>query len=252
MTQTNKSGEEFIVELLLGGLADQNGVHIETMLATLGALTGFATQMAVREKLINSGEMPENQIFLKIGGANGDIYYTGDILNDPLMRTGNGFASLYSVIGGDALSLGATQFPDVKNIIDYVASTYGSGNFGVPRIPAPFTPKHLPIDLLRDSWRVIHQCLLMYDNGNPLQWPYTLIGAIRHFIKMAKEAINPNAITIIIMETAIPMSHIDPNKILAHENPIGKKAIDITRSEAGKLLASDAFQTAWAMSKKNI
>src|SRR5436189_6433098 len=52
-----------LIEMLFAELRDSSGVHVETVLTTLGALAGFAGQMAIREGLIKTGKMPEDKAF---------------------------------------------------------------------------------------------------------------------------------------------------------------------------------------------
>ncbi len=63
---------EEILKILLAGYVDDQGIHIETALSTLGALAGFATQMGLRQALIDTGKAREDEVFVIVEALNGD------------------------------------------------------------------------------------------------------------------------------------------------------------------------------------
>jgi hypothetical protein len=112
-------------------------------------------------------------------------------------------------------------------------------------------PHHKPIDLLRDSWKIVHRYLILYDNGSAGNWPKLIGKATARLITMAKGSIDPNLISKIVMESAMPMSRIDPNIILGKGKSAGQGTIDLEVSDLGKVLASDIYLKAVENAKEN-
>jgi len=247
----DKSPSEALSQMIMSGLQDNKGVHIETVLTTLAALTGFSTQMAVREKLIKTNQMSEKDAFQIVETNNGEIYYGGNIMNDPLIRVAEGHSSLFSFVAGTAQAMGATKFPDINNIFQHTESTYGNEKFGVPRLPQGHMPKYTPEELLKDSWKVVSAYLLVHDESDPLMWPFLLSNATAHFSTIVRGAIDPDLIAFIVMESAIPMSRINPDKIIGQENPVGERVINLEKTDMGKLYASEEFVKALTLAKAN-
>lgn len=70
-----------IIELLFGETQDSAGVHVQTVLATLGAVAGFAVQMGIREELVKLGKISADKAFVSVTAKDGSVYYFGDLLN---------------------------------------------------------------------------------------------------------------------------------------------------------------------------
>jgi hypothetical protein len=83
-----------IIELVYGETQDSAGVHVQTVLATLGALAGFAVQMGIREELVKSGKRPPEKAFVTVTAKDGCLYYFGDLLNEGLVASRQGQVSV--------------------------------------------------------------------------------------------------------------------------------------------------------------
>lgn len=240
---------ERLLRMILVGLSDDRGVSVETALVTLGGLAGFSAQMAVRAGLIATGRIPEDKALMKVECANGDVFYTGDILNPPLLETAQGQTSIYRMTAEAVFALGVKTFPDIGDMVGRMARSYGEDSYGMPRVPAANLPRHPPRALLRDSWDIVAAYLKLQDKGDPLIWPYWLGTVIQKLVRQAAGAIDPSLIMPLVMETALAMSRVDPKTIVDHSRHDGPRAIDLARTDLGKLLQSPAFGDALARAK---
>ena len=208
-----------LVEMLFAELNDSTGVHVETALATLGALAGFSGQMAIREELVKSGKVSEDKAFAIVRTKNGESYYFGDLLNEILFQSKPGSLSIYSIVAGAAQQSGAKELPDMTDIAGHVARTVGSDSFGAPRVPPRHLPKKSTIALLDRFWNPVRNFLVI-NTPSPGQWPFVLALAAQKVIFMAKGVIDPAVAAKIVMETAAPMTNMDPAKVhFAHFHP---------------------------------
>ena len=64
------------------------GIHVETLVAVLGAMAGFGCQVAVREAIVGRGKMPLRQALLEVKTKDGGTYYVGDQLTSHCWRHG--------------------------------------------------------------------------------------------------------------------------------------------------------------------
>jgi hypothetical protein len=134
-----KIGGNEILQRVVGGLKDERGVHIESLLSVLGALAGYACQFSVREQNIKSGAKSPVSGLTIATGADGRNYYFGDALNKPLAEDRY---SVWSLAAGTVKQLGK-PLPDRTDIFKHASATVGrkpSSAFRVcPRGIAPVT-----------------------------------------------------------------------------------------------------------------
>jgi len=201
-----KLGGREICQRLVDVLKDSRGVHIETLLCLLGSLAGFSCQMSIRAELASAGD----SAFVVVGGADGRNYFFGDRLNQPLAESRY---SVWSLTAGTARQLGCTDIPDINEIFGYVTSTVGGDRFGIPRIPEGHQAVDLPINSLKAVWPGILPIVSRFC-ARPAEWPILFGVAIQEAMLMGREVIDPKLATTIVMECAIPMSEVDPARVL--------------------------------------
>lgn len=201
-----------VVELVFGELADEKGTNVETALAALGAMAGFSVQMAIREHFITTGKISEQQAFHTVQTKDGQTFYFGDMLNEGLVSPRAGQLSVWGFVGGAAQSLGAKELPDLDELFRHVASTVGAESFGLVRVPPQYMPHETPIALLDRFWNIIRN-LLVISVDNPGSWPFLMGLAAQIAMLRAKGVIDPSIAARIVMESAVPMSKIDPARI---------------------------------------
>lgn len=199
-----KIGSKSFLDQLLNAMKNERGVHIESLLALLGSVGGFACQMSVRAQ-------QSAPAFVVFEGADGHKYFFGDLINYPLAEAP---LSLYGIAGGGAQTAGATTFPDLKELFEYVTKSAGTPAFGIPRVPDAHKPSDMPINYVRSIWPKMPQILAQHCDS-PDQWPIFFGLAIQQAIIMGKSAIDPQLALQIVMECAIPMSKINPAEYLS-------------------------------------
>lgn len=189
-----------------------HGNQVESVLSALGASAGFGTQMAIREGFIKPGIVPADQAFVILRARNGERYFYGDFLNHGLFESGKRQITVWSLVGGGAQKAGAKTLPDIVEIVKYNASTLGTNAFGIPRLPKGHQPSELPKAVLSQTWPHV-QSILKSQNIDPTVWGWTLAMAAQNVIIQNKNKIDPALAAKIVMESALPMSKVDPVSI---------------------------------------
>ena len=69
-------------------------------MGAVGALAGFAAQMAIREDFIKSGKIAADKAFNVVATQDGSTYYFGDLLNEGLVATRQGNYSVGTLVAG--------------------------------------------------------------------------------------------------------------------------------------------------------
>ncbi len=204
-----KIGSRELTNYLLDALKDEQGVHIESILSLLGALAGFACQIAARNHLEEAtGEIPDNE-FVAVGTDSGQTFFFGDAINRPLAEDEY---SIWSLAAGAAQHLGCEDLPDIDDIFRHVAATVGTEDFGLPRIPDDHRPMDTPLNFLKFVWPRVFPLVEKFCE-TPAEWPILFGLAVQEIVILGKEAIDPGLAVMIVMESAIPMSKIDPGEI---------------------------------------
>lgn len=204
-----KLGSKELLDRIISALEKKNGVHIESLLCILGSLAGYACHSAIREALVDTGKLPENGAFTILGGADGNRYYFGDYVNQPLVQDRFSF---WALIAGEAKHHGAVSLPDLNLTFSTVSKTVGSDRFGIPNIPEQHTPGSLPLKYLKSLWSQVNVLLNKYCES-PVEKPILIGMSAQKAIEMGKDVIPPESALLILMESAIPMSKIGPEWI---------------------------------------
>lgn len=201
-----KIGGKEITQRLIQALKNERGVHVETLLACIGSLGGFACHMAIREAIVKTGKAKENEVFIVVSGADGKKYYFGDFVNKPLAEDS---ISFWGLVGGAAQHLDKDGLPDISAIFAHVTSTVGGKGFGIPQMPDNHRPAELPINLVKSLWPAL---LPVVDKFclSPVERPYLFGFCAQEVIEMGKNAIAPGMAAKLLMECAVPMSKIGP------------------------------------------
>jgi len=186
--------------------------QLESVLSALGASAGFGTQMAIREGFIKTGKVPAGKAFMVFETKDGSKYFFGDFLNHGLFEAPQGQITVWSLVGGGAQKAGAKTLPDIIEIVKYNASTIGTPSFGIPRLPKGYQPQELPTQILHNSWNDV-QSILVSQHINPTFWGWVPALAAQKLIIQEKDKIEPSVAAKIVMESALPMSKVDPAKI---------------------------------------
>ena len=79
--------------------------------------------------------------------------------------------------------------------------------FGIPRVPNAHMPEIRPRDAVSRFWPATRRKLA---DAEPMSWPLHLAMAAHTLIVDLKDAVRPDIAVRIVMESAVPMSKIDP------------------------------------------
>lgn len=245
--------DEIVVNLAIGSLRDslmmwlktERGVNVENLLASIGAIAGFAAQKASlvrmdkrdvplppgadramsREAL--STHLRESGLLLIASTKAGENFYFGDLINGYLVdQTTTVNYSLFSIVAGAALNAGVKpeQLPDYKTMFGHVASTVGKPEFGVLQVPAAHQPGMGPRKALEAFWPHVKFIFERTDgqkvvtpamgrNVPPEYWPLVSALVAGQLLTTAKDTIDPKLGLALIMEAAIVASKIDPKTV---------------------------------------
>lgn len=210
----------------------------ESLFCITGALAGFAAQYAVRQELADAGGIdadaallirapgapidpaahPEGRVAI-VQTPNGERYYFSDRINQLLLPDRLESLSAFSVIGGQAMRLGAakSELPDCFTILERIVDTMGTSEFGAIRAPAG----HVPAMPSRRAVEIFWPATLTAFSREPQSpvpgfkllaprlWPVALAMIAATYMEMAKGALAPALALTIFMEAALPMSKID-------------------------------------------
>jgi hypothetical protein len=197
-------GGREIFQRTVDAMKDARGIHVESLLACLGALAGYACQASVRARnLVPGARSPATQLVVA-QGADGRQYFFGDALNEPLAESR---FSLWSLTAEAVQKLGKPP-PDLTDVFRHVAATVGGPEFGLPRVPEAHRPRDLPIRYLKAMWPVMLPIAKRFCD-EPSQLPIVFGLAIQHAIVMGRTMIDPTLAASIAMECAVPMSKVD-------------------------------------------
>jgi hypothetical protein len=200
-----------LLQRLLVSMKTEPGVHIESALAILGSLGGFSCIDSLLKQAAASGRSNRDCGIHALETSDGNRYHMGQPINDLLAGTK---LSLWPLVAGMVDHLGSKDYPDFAEIAGHVAKTLGGPDFGHPRVPDRHQPHDLPINYVRDLWPLF---LPQIEQRVPvLQERVTLFGfAIQNLMQMGKDAIPPAIAGKLVMDCAVPMSRLDPEKLWA-------------------------------------
>lgn len=208
-------------------LRAEAGVHAETLLTAVGALTGFAAQHAalLRGATVTSksGFVPKNSVVVA-GSNSGQQFLFGDWINLHLFPEQGNRLSLFSFVAGAALKAGVDKknLPGCAEIAAHVARAVGTANFGIVRAPERNQPHLPPLELVKRLWIPVTKLLQlpapeqMHVSEPPLSqlhWPVILSIVASQFITATKDTLSPVTGSALVMEAAVITWKISPEAI---------------------------------------
>lgn len=196
------------IEQLLTKELRHADARCETILTAVGALAGFAAQHGIWEAVVKPGKMALQQAFVIVETRSGETYFFGDFLNNILATQKPQYLSVWKIVSATAKAMGATELPDIVPMFKYCAETVGSPQFGFPNLPDGCTPSMLPRDALTRFWPQVLKMLRV--GSDPLTCAVDVATAAEQLMLSMKDEIDPALAARIVMESAIPMSKVDP------------------------------------------
>jgi hypothetical protein len=203
-----------IIESLTAHHLDQESrLHPETLLTEIGAVTGFAAQIALRKGVIEPRSLDPSEILVEAGSRRGEKFYFGDALNAILFeRMDEPPYSIWSYVAGVVPNPGADTLPDVIEIVRHAARTVGTREFGISRLPLAHRPHRPPRRALNQNWQLM-QRLLLSAGQPPGDWPFDLALAAQRLMLMSRDTLALKLSATIVMEAVIRMAKIDPTTV---------------------------------------
>jgi hypothetical protein len=204
-----KVGSQEVLQRLLEAGKTERGVHAESLLCLLGALAGFSCQISVRMGYQLAPSTMQSDPLMRIDAVDGRHYFFGDAINRPLAESQH---SVWSLAAATAQDLGCSDLPDINEIFKHVTSSVGTDQFGLPRINKPNIPGEMPINYLGKVWPQIYPIATRFCD-KPAELPILFGLAIQQAMMQCKTVLDARLALQIVMESAIPMSKIDPASI---------------------------------------
>jgi hypothetical protein len=203
----------------LKNLSKEGRLQVETLFATVGALTGFAAQHAVGQEYVATGRANETDISAIVESKSGERYYLGDQLNAVLVPKRRESLAVWSIIAGEAMCLGASKrdLPDCIEIFDRVVKSIGTSEDGNPRsIPGHARPWLTPRQAIAIFWQVVfaafaNEPVPPVPDFNPIEqcyWPLVPAMVSARYLSMANPVFPPALAVGLYMEAANSMSKI--------------------------------------------
>lgn len=217
---------------ILKWLTGTRGVHVETLMVTIGALAGFAAQNAALRSYGPPGRSANGGVFTAEAG--GERYYFGDRINGYLVQQRGEYAyPLWGFVAAAAMQGGVAKadLPDVVEMFDHISKSIGTPHFGIPRTTKDHPFQLTPRQALERFWPRAKTLLSNADgilvrglsglDSDPEgrssvpenHWPLVMALVAQQFMKMAKGTLDPRLSFSLIMESAITMSKVDPTTI---------------------------------------
>jgi hypothetical protein len=162
-------------------------------------------------------------VFVVAQAPNGERYYFGDRLNAVLVPQTLESTAVWSILGGEALKLGAAKedLPDCHAIFERTAKSIGTPGFGVPELPPGHKSFLTPRRAVEIFWPSVRTALTRepvvpvagFKLVEPRHWPLVLAAVAASYMAAAKQSVPPAVALTIFMEAAIPMSKIDQTAV---------------------------------------
>jgi hypothetical protein len=214
---------------LLGAVKTERGIQAETLLVAAGALTGYAAIHAVFEAYLKRGRAQvgdaqaasTGKAIVEVKGKDGQTYYFGDLINSFLAASPGPVSRPFFVWGylaGVAINSGvpAAELPDLNEMFKHAASTVGTPEFGVPRMPANLKPMLTPRQAVDRLWPAVRAGLARIDVEH---WPIICAIVAQRLIDQTKGVVDVKVALRLVMESAIFMSKIDPRSVRQEQAP---------------------------------
>ncbi len=222
-----------LIDYLLNDLKGPKGIHVQSLMTTIGALAGFSAQHAIWETIIRTGKLAAHDgegrkrgAFVLAQTETDEKFYFGDLLDSYLIprqvALGPGPHTLWNLLAATVESCGGRPLPlrEIEEIFRNAAATFGSPRFGVPRLPPGDMPAMTPRQALNRAWpkaRVIlgrSYARTALVKSLPLAyWPTAVAVAAQKLLIIATCTLDPALAMRIVFEAAVPMSKIDPETV---------------------------------------
>jgi hypothetical protein len=200
-------------------------IHAETLVAAIGAIAGFAAQRALFADIAARDDKAMLAQILTATTKSGDTYYFGDLLNYMLIpkTEADSVSRLWSHALGNAISAGLdpSRIPDVGPMFGHVSADLGGEREGIPTVDREHYPHMRIRDLLKATWPTALTCFSghfpnasrEYGEASIKFWPAIAAHSAGGIMNQVKGVLDPMTSLVIVMESAIYASKLDPASI---------------------------------------
>ena len=199
-----------VFDMVYRMLQDAKGARIEDLLGILAATGGFFCSVAAIKEIVARGTDPGENEIVMIAGNDGRTYQFGDLPNRYLLE--NEFALLSLAMGAAAHCGAQLTLDDASSVIEHVASTAGTHDFGAPRLPEKHMPLDTPVGIAINLFQKIGEALDTYEVPY-VERPEAMGFALQRAIDMGKGALDPQMMIKIVIEYAVPPSRLAPGDL---------------------------------------
>lgn len=201
--------------------ADPNGVlRSADLISALGGVSGFFAQLRARELLKTPAWQARKGALVDVETKDGAHYVFGDAINVGLYGSSEDGLGLWNYIAPAAGDPQIESKIDLMEIAAHTAATVGDPAFGVARVPPAYHPSEPALAALKRDAPVLlaelqrlkvpaDQYVTLF--GGTAQKIVPFVAGERDFKVDAK--LPPFEAVRLFMETAVPMSKIDPGSI---------------------------------------
>lgn len=234
---------------------DPNGVvHIPELFSILGSLAGYSCQASMREEFAKKRGVSEREVFTGVETKDGRTFFYGDTVNKALVEW------IWPKTEAVIKQLGGTPALNQDEVFGHVASTLGTKDFGVLRVPAGYRPlEATPDRYAAILWSDYLRALELYT-GDPFEWPMIFTVAIQDALQTYKGDLESSIAETLILESAVIASKIDAKTpryaTTTHDGFNGsgqnatKKAVTVKSFKDFRQLVAHNYSVWWQDKKK--
>jgi hypothetical protein len=190
------------------------------LISALGGVAGFFVHLRAQDLVKTPAWQARKDALVDVKTRDGAHYAFGDAINVGLYGSPSDGLGLWNYVAPAAGDPEIASKIDLMEIAAHTAATVGDAAFGVPRVPAEYRPSEPPLAALKRDAPVLlaelqrlkvptDQYVTLFGGAAQKLVPFT--AGDRDFQVDAK--LPPFEAVRLFMETAVPMSKIDPASI---------------------------------------
>ena len=224
--------------------AGTRAVHVESLICALGALAGYACQVAVSSRPAARGASAQ---VLAAHTQNANGHFLGDAVYKVLAESRH---SVWKIASNGAEQAGGTSLPDLAEILSHTSMVLGTEAFGVPRMPKQHRAGDSPLNYVRKFWPALKP-VIETACPSPEQWPVVFALGVRDAILAHRASFDPGVALRLAMESAAAMTKAtldDSGRASVATREPRKPAVDRT-SSADAQTKTQAFRYATSGAK---
>ena len=203
---------EIIAKFVKAGCQDERGIHVESVLSALAALSGYAAQVAAI-RMIRDGDPAAKQFpqLNEVKTKDGQTFLVCELANQFVAAAGGpDKLTVLTLVANTGIRAGGKHLPDMLAIMKRNAAHLGSPNYPPLSVPPNHFPKENALVALRQWWPVVIKVFSVEETRDihPLFWMLALANETGKLIEEGKDILYPDVAMMLAMETAVAMSKV--------------------------------------------